>query len=130
MNNVNLTQTDSIGYTPRQTSAAYNNAMAKAYMAADPRFTSKAFDRPGLSRGAGTYSSAAAQGALNFSDRAAMAAQIPLADVYNNAMFDLNERGRLMNFGQALAGLQQDAMQADWANRFQNWQGALSSLYR
>lgn len=130
MNNVTIKQTANLGYSPRQTNAAFNNAMANAYANADPRFTAKGLDRPGVSRGVGSYSVAAAKGADSFVNDAAQAAQIPMADSYYNSMQGLGEQTRQMQFGQALAGLQQQASQADWWNRFNNMQGILSSLYR
>lgn len=123
-NQVTLKQSPNpaLGFTNRQTNASVNQAYADAYASSDPRMTVKQYDRPGVSRGAGQYSYAAAQGAANFADNAAKAQAIGTSDAYANAGMALDEQARNQDFGMALAGLQEQQSQNSYMNQMRQQQ--------
>jgi hypothetical protein len=99
---------------------AFNNALAQAQAAADPRFNMKSMDRSGVSRGRGTAGIAGIQAAQNLADGVAEAyraqAQSAATDAENILQYEADRE----NFGQGVSNI---AMQNDYAN-------ALAALQR
>jgi hypothetical protein len=95
------------GYTPRQQSGKFNNAMAQAYAAGDPRYQMKRLDRAGISRGAAQRNQAGIAGAQEMADGMAAAYTQSLDDQAYNATTDLNSQVGQEQFARALGSLQQ-----------------------
>ena len=81
--NVNMPQVP--GFTPRQTQAQFNQQMAEAHAAADPRYNIKPLDRAGFSRGAGQRQLAGISSAQNLAEGIAKAYSGQLQDEAANA---------------------------------------------
>jgi hypothetical protein len=103
-----------------QTQGAFNNALAVAQANADPRFAIKQMDRPGVSRGAGQKSLAAAQSDQSLAAGVADAYRIPMNDAASNAASTLAYQNLSEN-----SGLQ--ASSIDTQNDYSN---ALAALQR
>lgn len=128
MNQVSIdSQRQATGYTPRQQSGAFNNAMAQAMAAGDPRYQMKQYDRAGFSRGGAQANQAGIKGAQDMADGIAAAYQRQIDDQQYNALTDLNAQVSQEQFGQALGGLQQQNAYADQMARLQQM-GALFGL--
>lgn len=110
------------GYTPQQQSAAFNNSMAQALAAGDPRHQMKQYDRAGLSRGGAQANQAGIRGAQEMADGIAAAYQGQIDDQHYHAMSDLNSQVSREQFGQALGGLQQQNAYADQMAQLQRQQ--------
>jgi len=95
------------GLTGRQQSGAFNNAMAQALAAGDPRYQMKQFDRAGFSRGAGQANQAGIKGAQDLADGIANAYRQSVDDTQYNATTGLGSQVSREQFGQALGGLQE-----------------------
>jgi hypothetical protein len=115
------------GYTPRQQSGAFNNSMAQAMAAGDPRYQMKQYDRAGFSRGGAQANQAGIKGAQDMANGIAAAYQGQIDDQQYNAMTDLNSQVSQERFGQALGGLQQQNAYADQMAMLQQM-GALFGL--
>lgn len=96
-----------MGLTQRQQSGAFNNAMAQALAAGDPRYQMKQYDRAGFSRGAAQANQAGIQGAQQVAKGLADAYSQSIDDTQYNANVGLNNQVSQEQFGQALGGLQQ-----------------------
>lgn len=95
------------GLTDRQQSGAFNNAMATALAAGDPRYQMKQFDRAGFSRGAAQANQAGIKGAQDMAEGMADAYRQSIDDAQYNAMAGLGSQVSREQFGQALGGLQE-----------------------
>lgn len=102
------------------TQGAFNNAVAKAQASSDQRFNMKQYDRPGVSRSAGTRAMAGIQGANSLAQGLVDAYQIPATDAATNADNDLQYQRAREQYGLGISGI---ASQNDYAN-------ALSALQR
>lgn len=109
-----------LGFTDKQTNAAYNFQRAQADAVADPRLNMKAFDRAGFSRGKGQQGYAAMGAANAYADQMSQAQQVPLMDAAANANIGLQYDASRDQHGLALARLQEQA----------NQQQALAALQR
>jgi hypothetical protein len=108
------------GYTPRQTRGAFNQQLAEAQAAADPRYNMKPMDRAGFSRGGAQRSMAGISSAQNLANGIAKAYAGQLEDARANAGITLgNQRS------QEQAGLGLNSLQQQMA-----YQAALDSLQR
>lgn len=123
-NNVTLSQQPypGLGFTNRQTDAEANYQLAAGLANADPRMNAKQYDRPGVSRGRGQYSYAAAKGAKAVADGAQGAEMARMQDAYSNAGLALGEQARQQDFGLALSGLQDSQYQNDYMNQMKQRQ--------
>lgn len=103
------------------------SAVAKAQASADPRFNAKQMDRPGLSRGRGTYSQAGIAAANNLASGLADAygQQLQDASAYADAGLRMG-RGQ-EEYAQALAGLMSQATNSAQMDALQR-QGLLFGL--
>jgi hypothetical protein len=95
------------------TDAAVNNAIASAQASADPRFNLKEYDRPGVSRGAGSRAQAGIKAAQSLADGIAAAYQIPMQSAAASAADDLAFQQGREQLGLGASGL---GMQSDYAN--------------
>lgn len=115
--------TDTTTYAPQlvpNSQGAFNNALAQAQAAADPRFNMKSMDRSGVSRGRGTAGIAGIQAAQNLAEGVAQAYRGQAQDASTDAENTLQYQANQENFGQGVSNL---AMQNDYAN-------ALAALQR
>lgn len=115
------------GLTPNQQAGAFNNRMAQALAAGDPRYQMKSYDRAGLSRGGAQANQAGIKGAQEMADGMAAAHRGQIDDQQYNAMTDLQSQVSREQFGQALGGLQQQNAYADQMARLQQM-GVLMGL--
>lgn len=95
------------GLTGRQQSGAFNNAMAAALAAGDPRYQMKQFDKSGFSRGAAQANQAGIQGAQQMAEGIANAYRQGIDDTQYNALTELGSQVSREQFGQALGRLQE-----------------------
>ena len=95
------------GLTDRQQSGAFNNAMATALAAGDPRYQMKQYDRAGFSRGAAQANQAGIQGAQQMAEGMADAYRQAVDDSQYNALAGLGSQVSREQFGQSLGGLQE-----------------------
>lgn len=95
------------GLTERQQSGAFNNAVAAALAAGDPRYQMKQFDRAGFSRGAAQANQAGIQGAQQMAEGLADAYRQSIDDSQYNALAGLGSQVSREQFGQSLGGLQE-----------------------
>jgi hypothetical protein len=115
--------TDTTTYAPQlvpNSQGAFNNALAQAQAAADPRFNMKPMDRSGVSRGRGTAGIAGIQAAQNLAEGVAQAYRGQAQDAATDAENTLQYQSNQENFGQGVSNI---AMQNDYAN-------ALAALQR
>lgn len=115
--------TDTTTYAPQlvpNSQGAFNNALAQAQAAADPRFNMKPMDRSGVSRGRGTAGIAGIQAAQNLAEGVAQAYRGQADDAATDAANTLQYQSNQENFGQGVSNI---AMQNDYAN-------ALAALQR
>ncbi len=103
------------------------NAVANAYAAADPRFNAKPLDRPGLSRGRGTYSQAGINAGQAFVQGIAEAYGQQAEDAATAEGQRLNALAGQERYANALGGLATQAAYAQQMNQLQGI-GALASL--
>lgn len=122
-------QPPTTGFSQRQSNASANNSQAKAFASSDPRYTAKAFDKAGFSRGRGQMSQGAAKGAEAFANNMAQAQETRLQDQSYNAQQQLDNQNRNQQFGFALAGLNEDLAQTGFNNKMQ-MSNALSGLFQ
>jgi hypothetical protein len=108
------------GYTPQQTTAAFNQRMAQAHAQADMRYNMKPLDRGGMSRGQGQAGLAGISSAQNLADGLARAYGQNLEDAQTNAQTQLRGAAAREGLGQNVSQL---AMQTQYAD-------ALASLQR
>lgn len=85
---VETTVTPQDVYTPAMTRQATNLGVAQAQSAANPRFAQKQFDRPGVSRSAGSMSAAMPQ----IMGARSQAAQIPIQQGFTDAATNAQNR--------------------------------------
>lgn len=114
MNQITTTAQLPTAYTQQQTQAALNNAYASALASGDPRYSVKQYDRPGLSRSAGSWNQAGIDAARNMQEGIAKAYSQDLANNQYNATTALQGQQNQEANWQALNGLQQ---QNDYANQ-------------
>lgn len=115
--------TDTTTYAPQlvpNSQGAFNNALAQAQAAADPRFNMKPMDRSGVSRGRGTAGIAGIQAAQSLAEGVAQAYRGQAQDAATDAENTLQYQSNQENFGQGVSNI---AMQNDYAN-------ALAALQR
>lgn len=116
------------GFTPEQQSGAFNNAMAQALAAGDPRYQMKRYDRAGFSRGGAQANQAGIQGAQDMSQGMADAYRQSIDDTQYNAMANLESQTSREQFGQALGGLQQQQAYAQQMQMLQRQQAVMGLL--
>lgn len=109
-----------VGYTPQQTRAAFNTALAEAHASADPRYNMKPLDKAGMSRGGAQQFSAGIASAQNLADGVAKAYQTPMQDAVTNASIDQANAAAREGMGLDVFGIDQQA----------NYARALESLTR
>lgn len=115
-------------YTSRQTDGAANYSQAEAYRQGDPRAANKAYQRAGLSSSKGTQAAGAADASQAFASNMAAAEQGRMNDAYANANVQLGSDSMRNQFGQALAGLGEDATQMQYMQNMRNMQNATSFM--
>lgn len=115
------------GLSPQQQSGAFNNTMANALAAGDPRYNMKRYDRAGFSRGGAQANQAGIQGAQEMADGIAAAYRQAIADQQYNAMAGLESQASQERFAQALGGIQQQSAYAQQMANLQR-QGLLMGL--
>lgn len=121
MNTVNINQP-----VPKITGqqSVFNNDIAKAYAAGDPRFNAKQYDRPGFSRAGAQWNQAGIDAANNMTNGVAQAYGNLLQNNSNAANMELQGYANREQFGQALSGLsQQNAYQQAMSNLTRQQQG-------
>lgn len=128
MNRVQLTQTPPTGFTDRQKTGKFNNAMAQALASGDPRYQMKRYDKGGLSRGGAQRNQAGIQAAQDMSEGMANAYRQAMDDEKYNAGMQLQGQAGQEQFGQALAGLQQQQAYAQQMALLQRQESLLRSL--
>ncbi len=127
--NFNVSVPQVPGYTPDQTRAAFNQQLAQAHAAADPRYNMKPMDRAGVSRGGAQQAMAGIASAQNLAEGIAKAYTGQLSDAQFNA--GLGNQSAAESLGLSMSGI---AQQQQYANalaalqRQQQQQGILSGL--
>lgn len=111
------------GYTPRQMDASFNQSMAAAHQAADPRFAVKGLDRQGMSRGAGQQYMGGISSARSLADGVAQAYSQNLADQAANA--DISNDAMAEGFGLGIGAIGQQAQYASALAALQRQQQAM-----
>jgi hypothetical protein len=106
----------------------FANDMANAQASADPRFTLKQYDRPGLSRGAGSRAQAGIDASKNLVDGISQAYGNYQQARSNAANTALQFAGGQEQFGQALNGLAQQNAYQQAMNRMSNMQAGIGIL--
>lgn len=101
-----------VGYTPQQTRAAFNVAMADAHASADPRYAIKETDKPGFSRGPAQQMRAGITASKNLADGIARAYQTPMQDATTNASIAQGNQAAQEGFGLDVMGIDQEASYA------------------
>lgn len=114
--NVAVNQQNPLGYTPQQTRAAFNQAMAKAHSDADMRYNLKPLDKAGRSRGGAQQYMAGIASARNLADGIAQAYGVRSADAASNANIGLANQAAAEGLG---LGVSQIAQQNQYANALQ-----------
>ena len=114
MNQITTTAQLPTAFTEQQLQKARNNNYAAALASGDPRFAVKAYDRAGISRGAGSWNQAGIDSAKNMQEGIAKAYAQDLANNQYNASTALQGQQSQEANWQALNGLQQ---QNDYANQ-------------
>jgi hypothetical protein len=110
--------------TPQQTAADANYFRAMADYEANPRYTSKKFQRAGLSSGKGTLYAGAGESANAYAKNMAQSAGVGMQDSYYNANMLLGDQVRNDQFHHALAGLAEDQSQRNAMYQIQQAQQA------
>jgi len=128
MNQVTLHQQSPLTNRQQQPSAAFNNDMAFAVAAGDPRYQMKRLDRPGLSRGGAQSAQAGIAGAQDMVNGISGAYQNEMARAHTGAMQDLEWRGVQEQYAQGLGGLQQQNAYANQMAGLQRQQALLGLL--
>lgn len=111
-------------YGQGQTAANYNYNRAMADFRGNPRSASKQHQRAGISSSAGTDYLGATQAAGEYANALAGAEQSQMADAYANANYQLDDTIQRNQYGTALAGMMEQANQANWMNNMQTAQNA------
>jgi hypothetical protein len=114
MNQVAINTTPPAGIPQQRMQAQFNNQMAQALAAGDPRFAAKQYDRPGFSRGAGQWNQAGIDAAKGLADGIAQAYSGNLQNQQYNALSGLQGSQAQEAQAQALGALQQ---QNNYANK-------------
>lgn len=101
MNTVVLGNTPPFGIPQRTVRAQFNNDYASAVASGDPRLNAKQYDKPGVSRGRGTWNQAGIDAAGRMADGIAAA----YSNNFSNNQFNADAalRGQLAQEQQALA---------------------------
>lgn len=129
MNQVTIDQSRPAGgFTPNQQSGAFNNAMALALAAGDPRYQMKRYDRAGLSRGAAQANQAGIAGAQELADGISQAYQQQIDDQQYNAMAGLESQVSQEDFARQLGALQQQNAYAQQMANLQRQQAVFGAL--
>ena len=128
MNNVDLYQRSP--FTSPQTipGQTFNNDMAFALSAGDPRYQTKKLDRAGFSRGRAQRNQAGIQGAQDMVDGVAGAYQNAMQSANTDAMNALQWGTSQEQYAQALGGLQQQNAYANQMAQLQRQQALLGLL--
>lgn len=101
------------GFTPDMQSGAFNNTMAQALAAGDPRYQMKQYDRAGMSRGGAQRNQAGIKAAQDMASGIANAYRRQVDDQSYNALANLSSQVSREQFGQALGGLQEQQAYAN-----------------
>jgi uncharacterized protein YbjQ (UPF0145 family) len=128
VNQVELYQQSPLTNRQQQPSSAFNNDMAFAVSAGDPRYQMKRLDRAGFSRGGAQAAQAGIAGARDMAGGIAEAYQNEMARAHSGAMADLEWRGAQEQYAQALGGLQQQNAYANQMAQLQRQQALLRLL--
>lgn len=118
------------GYTPQQSQAAFNQQMAQAHAASDPRYNTKPLDRAGLSRGGAQQNMAGIASAQNLAEGIAKAYNQQIEDAQTNT--GLSSAAARESLGLGLSQIQSQQQYADALAALQRQQtmggGALGGL--
>lgn len=128
MNNVDLYQQSPFTQPQAIPGQAFNNDMAFALAAGDPRYQQKRLDRAGFSRGGGQKNQAGIVGAQDMVNGIAGAYQNAMQSANADAMNDLQWRSGQEQYAQALGGLQQQNAYANQMALLQRQQALLGLL--
>jgi hypothetical protein len=128
MNQVALKTVPPTGIPQQQIQAQFNNQMAQAMAAGDPRFAAKQYDRPGFSRGAGQWNQAGIDAAKGLADGIAQAYSGNLQNQQYNALSGLQAKQAQESQAQALGALQQQNAYANQMAALQSQNQMLSLL--
>lgn len=112
------------GYTPNQMNASFNQAMASAHQAADPRYSLKELDKAGMSRGAGQQYLGGIHAANRLADGVAAAYSQNLQDQATNA--DLSIDPTAESVGLNVGGIAQQVQYANALAALQRQRQAMS----
>jgi hypothetical protein len=129
MNQVAINTVLPTGLPQQQMQAQFNNQMAQALAAGDPRSAIKQgkYDRPGMSRGAGVWNQAGIDAARNMADGIAQAYSGNLQNQNYNALSGLQANQSQEAQAQSLGALQQQNNYANQLAALQS-QGQMLSL--
>jgi hypothetical protein len=116
------------GFTPNQQSSAFNNNMAQAMAAGDPRHQMKRYDRAGFSRGAAQANQAGINAAQEMTDGIAQAYRQQIDDSQYNAMAGLESQVSQEDFARQLGALQQQNAYAQQMANLQRQQAVFGAL--
>jgi len=120
MNQVAINTALPTGLPRQQMQAQFNNQMAQAMAAGDPRLAAKQYDRPGFSRGAGQMNQAGIDAAKGLAAGIAQAYSGNLQNQNYNALSGLQANQSQEAQAQALGALQQQ-------NQYANQMAALQA---
>jgi hypothetical protein len=116
-------------YTQRNLpTASFNNDMAVALAAGDPRYQMKQYDRAGFSRGGAQRNQAGISGAQQMADGIAGAYQRAMQSAQTDGLNQLQYQTDQEQFAQALGGLQQQNNYASQMALLQRQQALLGLL--
>lgn len=111
--NIDVNTPYAAGFTPRQTGAAFNQQLAEAHAASDPRYNMKPLDRAGMSRGGAQQNLAGIASAQNLAEGIARAYGQKMTDAQFNAKTSLGNAAAQEGLGLDVAQLQQQQQYAD-----------------
>ncbi len=115
-------------FSNQQTAYQRNNAVAQALAGSNPYEAYKGFDRPGMSRGAGTRRSIAPTMMQGRAQAAEASAMVPFADAAANARNMLSGQVARENEAQGLTGINQQMIDLQNNRDLVNQQNSLSIL--
>jgi hypothetical protein len=128
MNQVALNQNSPFSRPTYIPGASFNNDMAFALAAGDPRYQMKQLDRAGFSRGGAQRNQAGIRGAQDMVDGVAGAYQNAMQSANTDAMNALQWGTSQEQYAQALGSLQQQNAYANQMAQLQRQQALLGLL--
>jgi hypothetical protein len=124
--NINVSVPQVPGYTPRQSQAAFNQTMAEAHAAADPRYNLKPLDRAGFSRGASQQHLAGISAAQNLAEGIAKAYSGQARDAAVNSGTALGNAQASEGLGLSTGAIAQQQQYANALAALQRQQNAMN----